>query len=102
MHTCPILELEQYVYEMIGKEMVTGITLDHNYSSIGQCSSCEYGKATRMPLGRSVILAELKSSARRFISMFEVLCQSRFLAGGAIIAPSLMITHTIYKVTSCL
>ena len=38
------------IHEMLVTGMVTGIMLDPNHSTMGQCASCEYGKATRKPI----------------------------------------------------
>ena len=34
------------VREMLVKGMITGVELDPDHSTMGQCTSCEYGKAT--------------------------------------------------------
>ena len=38
------------IREMVSKGMITGVKLRID-SSMGQCPSCEYGKATRKPIG---------------------------------------------------
>ena len=40
------------ICEMLATGMVTGVMLDPNHSTMGQCASCEYGKATRKPIGK--------------------------------------------------
>ena len=41
------------IHEMLAKGMMTGVTLDPDHSSMGQCAACEYGKATRTPIGKA-------------------------------------------------
>ena len=38
------------IREMLAKGMITGVELDPDHSTMGQCTSCEYGKATRQPI----------------------------------------------------
>jgi len=40
------------IREMLDKGMIEGVKLDPNNSSMGQCESCEYAKATRKPIGK--------------------------------------------------
>lgn len=46
------------IHEMISKGMVAGIKL-HPGSMMEQCASCEYGKATRKPIGNACEPARL-------------------------------------------
>ncbi|KAJ8594481.1 hypothetical protein M405DRAFT_700511, partial [Rhizopogon salebrosus TDB-379] len=40
------------IQEMLDKGMIEGVKLDPNYTSMGQCKSCKYAKATRKPIGK--------------------------------------------------
>jgi len=40
------------IRDMLAKGMITGVTLDLSHSTMGQCASCEYGKAMRKPIGK--------------------------------------------------
>ncbi|KAF8547570.1 hypothetical protein OG21DRAFT_1380440, partial [Imleria badia] len=40
------------ICDMLAKGMITGVTLDPSHSTMGQCASCKYGKATRKPIGK--------------------------------------------------
>lgn len=39
------------IHKMLAKGMVSGMTLDPNHTTMGQCTSCEYGKAVCKPIG---------------------------------------------------
>ena len=38
------------IHNMLAKGMITGVTLDPDHTTMGQCASCEYGKVTRKPI----------------------------------------------------
>ena len=40
------------ICDMLAKGMVTGVNLHPSHTTMGQCEACEYGKATRKPIGK--------------------------------------------------
>ena len=40
------------ICEMLTKGIITDIMLDPNHSTMDQCTSCKYGKATQKPIGK--------------------------------------------------
>ena len=40
------------IRDMLAKGMVTGVKLHLSHTTMGQCKACEYGKATRKPIGK--------------------------------------------------
>ena len=40
------------IHDMLVKGMITSVTLDPSHSTMGQCASCKYGKATQKPIGK--------------------------------------------------
>ena len=50
LHTCLSHVAPSMIHDMLTKGMVEGVKLDPMHSTMGQCKSCEYGKAIRKPI----------------------------------------------------
>ena len=50
LHICLSHIRVETICKILIKGMITGVRLDLNHSTMGQCASCEYGKATQKPI----------------------------------------------------
>ena len=50
LHACLSHIGVRTICKILAKGMITGITLNPNHSTMGQCTSCEYRKATQKPI----------------------------------------------------